>query len=221
MAGLEVVAAVLIRDGRALACRRAPHTADAGAWEFPGGKVETGERHEDALAREIREELGIEVAVGALVDRSEVPVGDRVIDLACYLADPVGELPVDEHRPRRAALGAARGARCARPGRRRTCPRCAGWCSGPSIRMPTGWSTSARHRRCRPRSRTRRPRDSRSCRSDMCDGRVRAGGGRAGGPRRGPRRAHASRSPARLSLDGRPRAARLIALLPPLRPRRA
>ncbi|WP_445444136.1 (deoxy)nucleoside triphosphate pyrophosphohydrolase [Clavibacter sp. km3a] len=94
MAGLEVVAAVLIRDGRALACRRAPHTADAGAWEFPGGKVEPGERPEDALAREIREELGIEVAVGALVDRSEVPVGDRVIDLACYLADPVGELPV-------------------------------------------------------------------------------------------------------------------------------
>jgi 8-oxo-dGTP diphosphatase len=93
MAGLEVVAAVLIRDGRALACRRAPHKADAGAWEFPGGKVETGERHEDALAREIREELGIEVAVGALVDRSEVPVGDRLIDLACYLADPVGELP--------------------------------------------------------------------------------------------------------------------------------
>ncbi|MFT7765956.1 (deoxy)nucleoside triphosphate pyrophosphohydrolase [Clavibacter tessellarius] len=93
MAGLEVVAAVLIRDGRALACRRAPHTSGAGTWEFPGGKVEPGEAPRAALAREIREELGIDVTVGALVDRSEVPVGDRVIDLACYLADPVGDMP--------------------------------------------------------------------------------------------------------------------------------
>ncbi|OUE21903.1 CTP pyrophosphohydrolase [Clavibacter michiganensis] len=93
MAGLEVVAAVLIRDGRALACRRAAHKPGAGTWEFPGGKVEPGEAPEAALAREIREELGVDVTVGALVDRSEVPVGDRVIDLACYLVDPVGPLP--------------------------------------------------------------------------------------------------------------------------------
>jgi 8-oxo-dGTP diphosphatase len=93
MAALEVVAAVLIRDGRALACRRAAHKAGAGTWEFPGGKVERGESPEAALAREIREELGVDVTVGPLVDRSEVPVGDRVIDLACYRADPVGPLP--------------------------------------------------------------------------------------------------------------------------------
>ena len=93
MAGLEVVAAVMIRDARALACRRAPHKPGAGTWEFPGGKVEAGERHEAALVREIREELGIDVAVGALVDRSEVPVGDRVIDLACYRVAPLGPLP--------------------------------------------------------------------------------------------------------------------------------
>ncbi|ALD13108.1 (deoxy)nucleoside triphosphate pyrophosphohydrolase [Clavibacter capsici] len=93
MAGLEVVAAVMVQDGRALACRRAAHKPGPGTWEFPGGKVEAGERPEAALAREIREELGVDVTVGALVDRSEVPVGDRVIDLACYLVDPVGALP--------------------------------------------------------------------------------------------------------------------------------
>jgi 8-oxo-dGTP diphosphatase len=93
MAGLEVVAAVMVRDGRALACRRAAHKPGAGTWEFPGGKVEPGEAPEAALAREIREELAVDVTVGALVDRSEVPVEDRVIDLACYLVDPVGPLP--------------------------------------------------------------------------------------------------------------------------------
>ncbi|WP_414172286.1 (deoxy)nucleoside triphosphate pyrophosphohydrolase [Clavibacter tessellarius] len=114
MAGLEVVAAVLIRDGRALACRRAPHKPGAGTWEFPGGKVELGEAPRAALAREIREELGIDVTVGALVDRSEVPVGDRVIDLACYLVDPVGDMPAASTDHDEPPLGAARGPRRAR-----------------------------------------------------------------------------------------------------------
>ncbi len=54
MAGLEVVAAVMVHDGRALACRRAAHKAGAGTWEFPGGKVEAGERPESALASRAR-----------------------------------------------------------------------------------------------------------------------------------------------------------------------
>lgn len=55
---LMVVAAVTWRDGRFLAVERPAGKAHAGWWEFPGGKVEPGESLEDALVRELREELG-------------------------------------------------------------------------------------------------------------------------------------------------------------------
>ncbi len=84
MTPLLVVAAV-IRDGdRILACRRAEGTTAAGRWEFPGGKVESGETPQRALARELREELGIDADIGDLLDRTVTRVGDREIDLACY-----------------------------------------------------------------------------------------------------------------------------------------
>jgi 8-oxo-dGTP diphosphatase len=59
---VDVAVAVLIRsDGRALLARRPAGKVYAGYWEFPGGKVEPGEPVEDALAREIREELGVAI----------------------------------------------------------------------------------------------------------------------------------------------------------------
>ena len=61
---LQVVAAVIVRDGAVLACRRAPHKDAAGRWEFPGGKVEPGESDEDALKRELRERLDAEGHIG-------------------------------------------------------------------------------------------------------------------------------------------------------------
>ena len=61
---VEVVAA-LIRDGkRVMACQRPAHKARGLLWEFVGGKVEPGESHEEALIRECREELDVEVTVG-------------------------------------------------------------------------------------------------------------------------------------------------------------
>ena len=60
---IQVVAAMIRDDGRFLICRRPAGKSNALLWEFPGGKVENGETNEDALAREIREELGCEVAV--------------------------------------------------------------------------------------------------------------------------------------------------------------
>ena len=62
-----IVAAVIVMDGRVLACERSAPAEVAGRWEFPGGKVEAGETDAQALARECAEELGVRVAVGARV----------------------------------------------------------------------------------------------------------------------------------------------------------
>ena len=59
---LEVVAALIYNDeGKFLICQRPAHKARALQWEFPGGKIEAGETAEEALARECREEMDIEV----------------------------------------------------------------------------------------------------------------------------------------------------------------
>ncbi|MDO1560042.1 (deoxy)nucleoside triphosphate pyrophosphohydrolase [Brevundimonas sp. 2R-24] len=63
---LVVAAALVDVDGRVLIAQRPEGKALAGLWEFPGGKVEPGERPEDALIRELHEELGIEVSEACL-----------------------------------------------------------------------------------------------------------------------------------------------------------
>lgn len=86
---LTVVAAALEdEEGRVLLQRRAPDRAMAGLWEFPGGKVEPGELPEPALARELKEELGIDVETDALqpVTFASAPNGDRHMLLLLYLA---------------------------------------------------------------------------------------------------------------------------------------
>lgn len=93
MTSLSVVGAVIVSDERILVCRRSPDRSAGGSWEFPGGKVEPGESPETALEREIREELGVAIVVGALVDRSSTEVAGREIDLSCYFATLVGEHP--------------------------------------------------------------------------------------------------------------------------------
>jgi len=86
---LAVVAAVL-RDGqgRVLLARRLPGGPHGGLWEFPGGKVEPGEMPEEALARELVEELGIQVTVGdevLAVDHAYPHLRLRLIAYACTL----------------------------------------------------------------------------------------------------------------------------------------
>jgi 8-oxo-dGTP diphosphatase len=63
---LVAACALIDPDGRVLIAQRPPDKAMAGLWEFPGGKVEPGERPEEALIRELREELGIAVQEACL-----------------------------------------------------------------------------------------------------------------------------------------------------------
>ena len=87
---LPVVAIALIDPaGRVLVARRRTGRAHGGLWEFPGGKIEPGERPEVALVREAREELGIEVAEADLrpAGFASEPMGARHLVLLLYSAE--------------------------------------------------------------------------------------------------------------------------------------
>ena len=92
---LVVAAALADPDGRILLQQRAPGRAMAGLWEFPGGKVEAGERPETALRRELREELDIDVVEAALVPAcfASAPLGDRHMLLLLYICRSWSGLP--------------------------------------------------------------------------------------------------------------------------------
>jgi 8-oxo-dGTP diphosphatase len=64
-----VAAALIVRDGEILICQRRADQPMALQWEFPGGKIEPGETPEQALARELDEELGIAAVVGPFITR--------------------------------------------------------------------------------------------------------------------------------------------------------
>src|SRR6266540_1501482 len=66
---MNVVAAVIERDGQVLICQRKAGQPFGGKWEFPGGKVEAREEFRSALGRELREELAITAAIGEEIAR--------------------------------------------------------------------------------------------------------------------------------------------------------
>ncbi|SDG76817.1 8-oxo-dGTP diphosphatase [Lentzea fradiae] len=76
--GEVVVGAAIVRDGRLLAQQRSYPESHAGQWELPGGRVESGERPEEALARECVEELGVSVVVGDQVG-PDVPLRGELV----------------------------------------------------------------------------------------------------------------------------------------------
>ncbi len=86
----EVVAALIVQNGKFLACKRPKEKARGGLWEFVGGKVEAGETHEEALARECREELAIEVKVGEKFFEVTHAYPDLTVHLSLYRCEIVG-----------------------------------------------------------------------------------------------------------------------------------
>ncbi|MEE0316282.1 MAG: (deoxy)nucleoside triphosphate pyrophosphohydrolase [Bacteroidales bacterium] len=92
MKTINVVAAVIMKEGKVFATQRGYGEFKDG-WEFPGGKVEAGESPEEALRREIREELEVEVNVGDLINTIEYDYPAFHLSMKCYACTIAGGSP--------------------------------------------------------------------------------------------------------------------------------
>lgn len=101
MKKIEVVAAIIHRDGAYFATQRGYGEFD-GMWEFPGGKIEAGESPEDALKREIQEELGIDIGVKEFLCTTEYDYPSFHLTMHCYICSiEAGEIVLREHKSAR------------------------------------------------------------------------------------------------------------------------
>ena len=97
MKTIEVVAAVILKDGAVFATQRG-YGPWKDWWEFPGGKIETGECPQEALVREIREELEAEVEVGELLETVEWDYPDFHLTMHCFICSLLSEsMRLNEH----------------------------------------------------------------------------------------------------------------------------
>jgi mutator protein MutT len=109
---IEVAAGLIFRSGKLLIAQRQTDAHLGGLWEFPGGKREPGESFEQCLARELREELGVEVSVGELFESVTHAYPEKTVHLRFYVSrlvrgepQPLGcaalrwvsKLELDEH----------------------------------------------------------------------------------------------------------------------------
>jgi 8-oxo-dGTP diphosphatase len=97
---IRLVAAVIEREGRYLITQRRPQAVLPGLWEFPGGKVESGESDEQALMRELQERVGVDVTVKNRMAQRTHRYEGYSVDLTLYQAQI---LPGQEPRPLRVA----------------------------------------------------------------------------------------------------------------------
>ena len=98
MKRVEVVAAVIQKDNRIFCAQRNLSKSMGGKWEFPGGKIELGETKEEALVREIREELDSDIVVDKYLITVEHDYPNFHITMHAYLCTLVkGELTLKEH----------------------------------------------------------------------------------------------------------------------------
>ena len=94
---IEVVAAIIIKDGQVFATQRG-YGEFQGWWEFPGGKMEAGESPQEALKREIREELDADVLVKELLETVEWDYPNFHLTMHCFICNLLSEsLHLNEH----------------------------------------------------------------------------------------------------------------------------
>src|SRR5580658_6714247 len=93
MKEIEVSAALIFRDGKLLITQRHAKAHLGGRWEFPGGKRESGESFEQCLVREIREELGVEIAVGELFEEISHTYPEKSVHLKFFLCKLIAGEP--------------------------------------------------------------------------------------------------------------------------------
>lgn len=95
---INVVGAVVVRDGTVLSAQRGTAMSLAGLWEFPGGKIEAGESPQQALSREMEEELLCKVEIGDLVETTAHEYDFGVVTLTTFYTTLVeGEPQLTEH----------------------------------------------------------------------------------------------------------------------------
>lgn len=96
---IQVAAALLFENGKIFATKRGDSKYEyvAHKYEFPGGKIETGERGEDAVKRELLEELDLEVKVGGLYAREKFEYPDFIIELFLYECEKRSDFTLKEH----------------------------------------------------------------------------------------------------------------------------
>lgn len=97
MKKIRVVAAIIVEDGKVFSTQRG-YGEFQGGWEFPGGKIEPNEKPEDALVREIKEELDIEIEVLELLDTVEYDYPTFRLSMDCFICNiKSGDLVLKEH----------------------------------------------------------------------------------------------------------------------------
>lgn len=98
MKTVKVVAAIIVSDGKILATQRG-YGEWKGGWEFPGGKIEPGETSDEALKREIKEELDMIIQVGELFDVVEYDYPEFHLSMECFICKiESGDLVLKEHQ---------------------------------------------------------------------------------------------------------------------------
>lgn len=90
MKKIEVVAAIIVKEKKVFATQRGYGEFKDG-WEFPGGKIELGESSEEALVREIREELDVDIKVGRLLETVEYDYPRFHLTMHCFICELLSE----------------------------------------------------------------------------------------------------------------------------------